>query len=70
MIHQLVFSLLKDITKLQIAILVCNLVIHSLQEVLHSESSFEPRLEPSDEEPMPGVSCTKLDSEKSDRLVL
>ncbi|KAG5033799.1 hypothetical protein JHK87_008709 [Glycine soja] len=39
-------------------------------EVLHSESSFEPRLEPSDEEPMPGVSCTKLDSEKSDRKIL
>jgi len=44
---------------------------HSLQETFHAESSFLARVDQSDEEGLVlSTSCTLLESENSDRLVL
>ncbi|XP_020236012.1 kinesin-like protein KIN-6 isoform X1 [Cajanus cajan] len=39
-------------------------------EMFHTQSSSEPRPDQSDEESMPGISGTQVDSEKSDRKIL
>lgn len=47
-----------------------NIIVYSFQEMFNAESSSEPRIGLSDKEHMLGTTCTDLDSEKSDRLVL